>query len=244
MYKRLLCVFLVFAVLLLLAGCGSRNIGAISTDDIATFNTQADAEKKNELVVAAAKKYLKDNYPDDEFSYLGGTLPSWAYSEYTLVFSTKKYEDREFTVYAVTHDKNKYDMTKYEFYDTYFVYTVNDEAEKYFCDLFGECISEPFCVKLDYVENRGAAEYYQRDLDFYSNYKDDTLVFVVYIFIEDNVETVDNALENIVDEEDEKGLDLFLTRIIVDDLKSVDNNTVKNIKNHLGDYYSRRKDFQ
>ena len=84
---------------------------------------------------------------------------------------------------------------------------------------------------------------FHRDLDFYSNYKDDALVFVVYIFIEDNVESVDSALEKIVGKEDEKELDLFLTRIIVDDLKSVDNNTIKNIKNHLGDYYSRRKDF-
>ena len=69
------------------------------------------------------------------------------------------------------------------------------------------------------------------------------MVFVVYIFIEDNVESVDSALEKIVGKEDEKELDLFLTRIIVDDLKSVDNNTIKNIKNHLGDFYSRRKDF-
>lgn len=243
MGKRITLLFLVLTILLSLAGCGLKYTRTTATDDNATYSKQTVYEQRNERVIAQAEEYLKQTYPDDEFTYLGGTPPSWAYNEYTLVFSTKKYEDRELTVYAVTHDDNKDDMSKYEFYDTYFVYTVNDEAEKYFYDLFGKTISEPFRVKIDYLETYGAAMRYDSSLDFVCNYNSGNFGITVYLFFEREDSKVDDKINEIIEDYYKKNLKIWVTRIVIDDISIVDDDIIQQIKESYDSTFSRRKDF-
>lgn len=240
MYKRVLSVLLVVTISFSLAGCKIIRTPGIA-DNSSVSSVPTFTEIRKEKVVAKATEYLEENYPDDEFTYTGGQSPSWAYHEYTLVFSTKKYDDRKLKVYAITYDDDKDDLSKYEFYDTYYEYTVNDEAEKYFYDLFGEYISEPFRVKIDYFESYAAARNYQRDLSFYSNYEEKTLGFFVYVFIESNAEKTDRILMEIIEQEKKRNLDLDITRIIIDDLETVDDNTVQMVKDNSNFFHSKRK---
>lgn len=230
-------------ILFPLAGCGLKHTRTTATDDNATYSKQTVYEQRNERVIAQAEEYLKRTYPDDEFTYLGGTPPSWAYSEYTLVFSTKKYEDRELTVYAVTHDDDKDDMSKYEFYDTYFVYTVNDEAEKYFYDLFGKTISEPFRVKIDYIKTYGAAMCYDSHLNFVENYNMGNFGMIVYLFFEKEDSEVDDKINEIVEDYYKKKLKLEINRIVIDDISIVNNDTLQQMEDSYDKTYSRIKHF-
>ena len=227
------------AIILLMIVCRLIKIPLIAD----YFNIPSAAERRKEIVVAEAAEYLKDTYPDDEFTYIGGTPPSWAYNEYTLVFSTKKYEDRELKVYAVTHDDNKDDMSKYEFYDTYFEYAVNDEAEKYFYDLFGESISEPFRMKIDYLNSYEAARCYDSNLDFVENYNNRNFDLTVYLFFNKEDSEVDDTINKIITDYYEKKLQLWVTRIVIDDINIVNNDTIQQIKDSYDGTFSRRKDF-
>ena len=150
MCKRITLLFLVLTILFSLAGCGLISTPGIADNSIVSSAPTAAQERK-ERVVAEATEYLKENYPDDEFTYVSGRSPDWAYPYYELAFTTKKYDDQEFTVYGVYPNGEATDVEipyfpeinteqEFEYYDTYYQYYMKEDAEKYFTDLGNEYI--------------------------------------------------------------------------------------------------------
>ena len=109
MYKRLLSVFLVITIFFSLAGCKTiRTPGIADNSNISSVPTAA--EERKERVVAEATEYLKEIYPDDEFTYVSGRSPDWDLRYYELAFTSKKYDDQKFTVYGVYPDGESTDV--------------------------------------------------------------------------------------------------------------------------------------
>lgn len=187
MYKRLFSLFLVFVTLFLFGGCKSKNFGSIYTDDTATFSSKTNAEKRKERVVSEAMEYLNENYPDDEFTYVSGRSPDWAYPYYELAFTTKKYGDQEFTVYGSyknSEDSNEVAApyfpktnpdVEFEYCDTYYEYYMKEDAEKYFTGLGNEYIGNIETCDVIFANKTYFAKQVDNDSSFKENYENSNL---------------------------------------------------------------------
>ena len=141
--KRIISLFLIIAVFFSPSGCAKNE----------------SAEDKKARIISEATAYLKENYPDDKFTYVDGRPPNWAYNYYELGFSSKNYHNKEFSVFGVSNgEKNDEGLTKITYSDDYYKYYMLEDAEKYFYDTAKQYLGEDIVVKVSIQGGIAAAE--------------------------------------------------------------------------------------
>ena len=146
--KRIISLFLIIAVFFSPSGCSDNNA-----------TSKVTPEEVKTRVISEATAYLKENYPNDEFTYLEGRSPNWAYSYYELGFTSKNYDNQKVTVFAEsTNEKNDKGSTKYNYSDDYYQYYMLEDAEKYFYDIAKEYFDDDIIVKVGFATGIGFAD--------------------------------------------------------------------------------------
>lgn len=163
MSKRIISLILVMTTLFSLVGCKSiRTPGIADNSNISSVPTAA--EERKERVIHEATEYLKEKYPDDEFTYVSGRSPDWAYPYYELAFTTKKYDDQEFTVYGVYPDGESTDVEipyfpqinmeqEFEYYDTYYSTSMYNEVASFFEESAHNYFSKKIIIRITLMES-------------------------------------------------------------------------------------------
>ena len=192
------------------------------------------AEDKKTRVISEATAYLKENYPDDEFTYVDGRSPNSAYNYYELGFTSKNYNNQEVTVFGVpTEEENNEGMQLYHYYDSYYQYYMNEDAEKYFYDIAKKYISDDIAIKIDFITAIGSAEKVNKDLDFINNYSEGNVGFFVYIFTEKDTTENEKSIKSIIRKFKDNGNKLWLEYVIVDNLSEVKKSNIKALKENF-----------
>ena len=202
--------------------------------------TPADVEKR---VIEEATKYLKENYPDDEFTFKSAADPNWSDKYWKIGFITKKYDNQELTVYAEsTEEESKDGFTKYKYVDNYYQYYMNDDAEKFFYD-----IAEKYFRKNDNIVIKVAFETSKTDAECIpvnSSFDEelDNLDMTIYMFTEDKkVYDKDDKMRRIVKELDDKNMLVYIFYIYTDKIEEVKNMKFDDIE--LEEYSIKFKSF-
>ena len=138
---RKIVVFLMLIVTLLgVSGCMNYGHGTVSENPKMTKNLLAEKKKNDAL------KYLTEKYTDDEFVEQAYSQSDWAYDYETIVFLSKKYNEK-FSVYI--EDSNLQES----FYDNYYTLYMKTEAEKYYYDMCEDLIGNKFAVKVRFNDD-------------------------------------------------------------------------------------------
>ncbi len=159
--KKILSLLLAITLLFTLGGCFNSNEDNITHEDV-----------KNR-VIDEATEYLKKTYPNDEFTYISGRSPNWAYPYYEIGFSSKNYDNQLVTVYGDPDDEaNTEDgLTVYNYYDDYFQYYMKTEAENYFSNMAKEYIGYEIETQIGFETSIGASKLIDGNLSFEENLK-------------------------------------------------------------------------
>ena len=200
------------------------------------------AEDKKTRVISEATAYLKENYPDDEFTYLEGRSPNWAYTYYELGFSSKNYDNQEVTVFGSdTEEKNDEGLTKYKYTDNYYQYYMLEDAEKYFYDTAKEYLGEDIVVKVSMLGNIAAADNVKRNKTFVENIKSDSIHPFVYVFglssYEKEKDKINKFLSYLVDE----NIGISFTHLYVKDFSEIKDKDIDAILDEGEKCYLERK---
>ena len=187
MLKRVLSMCLAFALILAAAGCGVIGDGSSNTNSLTSQQDEKDR------VVAEAQAYLEENYPDDVFTYVSGRSPDWAYRYYELAFTSQKYDDQEVIVYGdpkkdenpnsvvTSYYKDEEGRVIYDYYDTYYEYSMKDEAEEYFLNVAKKYFEGKISTKVGFYTSIGFAKKIDSKNNFYNNVLNKNVTFYVYI---------------------------------------------------------------
>lgn len=201
MLKRIISLSLIIVMMVSLAGCKLPKATSVDTQTN-TNNTESVTSKQaeKERVIEEAKAYLQENYPDDEFTYVSGRSPEWAYNYYELAFTSKKYDDQEVIVYGISETEEQKDLEEYNYYDTYFEYSMKDEAEEYFYNLVKKYFSDNILVKVVIYNGIGSAMKVDNKNNFIYNATNNKITFNVHIKINYNISDRNTDVQNILTE--------------------------------------------
>lgn len=209
MFKKLALLCIASAMILSTTGCIGKND---SHDTNSITESVASNKIEDERVIAEAQEYLAENYPDDDFTFLGGQSPSWSYCYYELSFTSKKYDGQSIIVYGdprrdedpnsvvTSYYKDDDGNVIYDYYDNYYVYSMKDEAEKYFYDLSNKYISDNVEVTIVLYDGIGFACKVDNKRNFIENAKEDQIRFNVHLKIDGNVSSSSLDVQNMLEE--------------------------------------------
>ena len=226
--KRIISLFLIISVFFSLNSCTKNE----------------SAEDKKTRVISEATAYLKENYPDDKFTYLEGRSPNSAYNYYELGFTSKNYNNQEVTVFGVpTEEENNEGMQLYHYYDSYYQYYMNEDAEKYFYDITKKYISDDIVVKALFGSSIGFVEKVDNKLDFATNYQKGNIDFFLYIFTENDSKENENAINNMITQFKNDGNKLWVRYVITDNLSEVSDLTIESIRDDFSKYCIKKTNY-
>ena len=204
MLKRIISLSLIIVMMVSLARCKLPKATSIDTQTN-TNNTESVTSKQaeKERVIDEAKAYLRENYPDDEFTYVSGRSPEWAYNYYELAFTSKKYDNQEVIVYGdprkddnpnsvvMSYYRDDNGNVIYDYFDTYYQYSMKSEAEEYFYDQASKYIENYCSVKIEFYDGIGFAKSVVSKSSFVENAKNDTITYYVCFDFNNNVIDID-----------------------------------------------------
>ena len=207
--------------------------------------TPADVKKR---VIEEATKYLKENYPDDEFIFKSAASPNWSDKYYKIGFITKKYDNQELTVYAEsTKEKSKDGFTKYKYVDNYYQYYMYDDAEKFFYDIAKKCFgkNDNIVIKTSLSSSKEDAERIPVNSSFKEELRNkDIFIGVIYIFTDNEKVYNDNdKIKSFVNELDNKDICKFTIYVYTDKIKEINNMKLDEIIDNSERYYIKEKSF-
>ena len=220
--KKILSLLLVLTLIFTFSGCfgGKKE----------TKKEETTEEETKARVVNEAQEYLKKNYPDDEFTYVSGRSPNWAYQYYELGFNSKKYDNQQLTVFGTpTEEKNEDGLKKYDYDDNYYQYYMIDDAEKHFYELAEPYLGKDIEVKISLLTNIGAAKKVEKGKNFVESLENDSITPFVYIF---GLNEYDKEKENINDFLNcliENNYDANFNYLYVEDLSEISDMNVDDI---------------
>lgn len=224
--KRIISLFLIISVFFSLNSC--------------TKNESAEDTKNR--VISEATAYLKENYPDDKFTYLEGRSPNSAYNYYELGFTSKNYDNQKVTVFGQTsEEKNDDGLTKFTYSDDYYQYYMLKDAEKYFYDAAKEYLGENISVKVGISFGIGFAKAIEKDKTFIENLTNDNVDVSVYIFYDKNIDNKEKKFKNFLNHLIDNKIYTRVTYLKTENSDEVSNKNIKDIMGHLSDYYTERK---
>jgi len=209
--KRVLSLLLISTLIFALCGC--------SAFDYLIYGEDA-SEVKKDRVVEQAKEYLAENYPDDEFTYVSGRSPDASYGNYyELGFTTQQYDNSDVTVFGFPSSSDD----SYCFYDNYYQYSMQEEAEQYFYDIVDEYVDGSFKIKVDFSTTAGYAMKTEKDKTFAENFDNDSIGFFLCIFTQGNVDKHKKEMIKILDEFRKADKKLRIKHIVVSSLENIEN---------------------
>ena len=196
-------------------------------------------------MIGEAEEYLKENYPDDTFTYVSGRSPNWAYQYYELAFSSAEYDNQELTVFAEPDKnlKNDEGLTVYHYCDNYFQYYMKDEAEEYFYNIVKEALTEDIVVKVNISSGLGFAKAIKKDESFIQNFSSDTINTSIYIFYDERTEVNNENFKTVLDLLIDKKAYIGVTFLKTKNLDEVSSKKMSELMGHLSDYYTDREFF-
>ncbi|MEE1060959.1 MAG: hypothetical protein UH080_03920 [Ruminococcus sp.] len=211
--KKVLSLLLTGALVFSLSGCLGKSESRITPEDV-----------KNR-VIGEAEEYLKENYPDDTFTYVSGRSPNWAYQYYELAFSSKEYDNQKITVFAEPDEKLKNDdgLTVYHYCDNYFQYYMKDDAEEYFYNIAKEHLGEEIVVKVRFSNGLVNAENVSSD-NFNINFNENNLRCLVYFFDNKPFSEINSDFEALVNKIASYNVTVKFYYIYTEELEEIFNN--------------------
>ncbi len=227
--KKILSLLLAITLLFTLGGCFNSNEDNITHEDV-----------KNR-VIDEATEYLKKTYPNDEFTYISGRSPNWAYPYYEIGFSSKNYDNQLVTVYGDPDDEaNTEDgLTVYNYYDDYYQYYMLEDAEEYFYNLAKPYLGNQLVIKTNISSGIGFAKSIKRGQNFVKNLEDDAVNISLYIF---HNKTINNdKFKRFLNSLIEKKIYISVTLLETERLEELSNKKMSDILGDLFGYYTDRK---
>ena len=226
--KRIISLFLIIAVFFSPSGCAKSE----------------SAEDKKARVISEATAYLKENYPNDEFTYIEGRSPNSAYNYYELGFTSKNYDNKQFSVFGGEKDeKNEEGLTKITYYDDYYQYYMIEDAEKYFYDIAKEYLGEDIVVKVDVQNGLAAAEKIQNNKNFVDNLKDDSILPFVHMFGLNSYAKEKDNINNFFKQLSEYKAGIVFNYYYVKDFSEIKDKNINDILDKGEKYYLEKKHF-
>ena len=226
--KRIISLFLIISVFFSLNSCTKNE----------------SAEDKKARVISEATAYLKENYPNDEFTYIEGRSPNWAYTYYELGFSSKNYDNQEVTVFgSYTEEQNEQGLTKFEYNDNYYQYYMLEDAEKYFYDTAKEYIGEDIVVKVAMLGNLAAANNVNNSKSFVDNLKNDAIHPFVHIFGLNSYEKEKDNINNFFKCLNENNIGIVFNYYYVKDFSEIKGKDIDDILDEGEKNYLEKKHF-
>ena len=226
--KRIISLFLIISVFFSLNSCTKNE----------------SAEDKKTRVINEATAYLKENYPDDEFTYISGRSPNWAYNYYELGFTSKNYDNQKFAVFGGEKDeKNDEGLTKITYSDDYYKYYMLEDAEKYFYDTAKQYLGEDIVVKVSIQGGIAAAEGVNNNKSFVENLETDCINPFVYIFGLNSYEKEKDSINNLFKFFNENKFGLNFTYYYVKNFSEIRDMDIHDIKSGGDKYYLEKRYF-
>lgn len=171
MYKKIISICFILAILTSLVGCAFDN----HNNDSQAVSSQSEKER----VIEQAQRYLENKYPDDMFTYVSSTANVMGILYYELNFKSQKYEE-SFKVYAnpkakedsmghvISRYKDEEGNTLFDYYDTYYNCLMRGDAENYFYEILKQYLGENVVFILEFNSSFYTAREMKNKVDFYS----------------------------------------------------------------------------
>ncbi len=201
MFKKLVSLCVLFALLISVTGCGVLGVSDNTTESVTSTQTE------KERVIEEAEAYLKESYPDDDFTYVSGKSPDWAYRYYELAFTTKKYDNQTVIVYGdPKKDDNPNSIVTsyytddngdviYDYFDTYYQYSMKEEANRYFDNIVVNYLGEETKSDVAFYTTFGASQQIDSKSSFKNNIENNDMDILLWFESDENLEIMRDDIE-------------------------------------------------